>query len=51
MCTVGFVLILQICPRSQKPIDGKDYYTVPRVQVTIKNQEQQELLDGVAGCH
>lgn len=49
MYTVRFVLILQVCTRSEKPVDGKGYCTVPKV--FIKNQVQQELLDWVAGCH
>lgn len=55
MYTVGFVLIPQVCPRSERPVDSKGYCTVPNVQITLKNfkkdQVQQELLDGAAGCH
>lgn len=55
MYTVGFVLIPQVCPRSEWPVDSKGYCTVPNVQITLKNfkknQVQQELLDGAAGCH
>lgn len=52
MHTVGFVLIPQVHPRYEKPVDGKGYCTVPEVQVTSKkNEVQQELLAGAAGCH
>lgn len=52
MYTVGFVLIPQVCPRSEKPVYSKGYCIVPEVQVTLKkNQVQQELLCGAAGCH
>lgn len=49
--TVGFVLIPQLCPRSEKPVVSKGYCAVPKVQVTLKKKVQQELLDGAAGCH
>lgn len=52
VCPVGFVLISHVCPRSEEPVDGKGYCTVPRVKVTLKKiQIQQESLDGGAGCH
>lgn len=36
MYAVGFVLIPQLCTRSEKPIDSKGYCAVPEVQVTLK---------------
>lgn len=38
MYTVGFVLIPQVCPRSEKPVYSKGYCIVPEVQVTLKKK-------------
>lgn len=52
VCPIGFVLIPQFCPRSEKPVDSQGYCTVPQVEVTLKKtQMQQELLDEGAGCY
>lgn len=49
MYTVGFVLIPQVCPRSERPVDSKGYCTVPNVQITLKNFKKKSGAAGAAG--
>lgn len=49
MYTVGFVLIPQVCPRSEWPVDSKGYCTVPNVQITLKNFKKNQVQQELAG--